>query len=140
MLTGSARLYSTKGSTSAPSEPCIASWGPTTRCGTAGTSARAYCHAFFPWYNTKHRYSGLGLLTPHDVHHGLADQRVAAVVLATAHAAGPERFHSGLPQPPARSTEVWINPPATGSTEIAPDGSQDRSYAEAHDLEPERRA
>ena len=97
---------------------------------------------FFPWYHTKHRHSGLGLLTPHDVHHGLADQRVAAraVVLATAHAARPERFPRGLPRPPACPTEVWINPPATGSTEIAPDGSQDRSYAEAHDLEPEKRA
>ena len=86
--------------------------------------ARAYCHAFFPWYNTKHRHSGLGLLTPHDVHHGLADQRVAAraVVLATAHAAHPERFLRGLPRPPACPTEVWINPPTTGSTEIASDG------------------
>jgi putative transposase len=86
--------------------------------------ARAYCHAFFPWYYTKHRHSGLGLLTPHDVHHGLADQRVAAraVVLATAHATRPERFPRGLPRPPACPTEVWINPPGTGSTEIAPDG------------------
>ena len=30
--------------------------------------ARAYCHVFFPWYNTEHHHSGLGLLTPHDVH------------------------------------------------------------------------
>ena len=54
----------------------------------------------------------------------LADQRVAAraVVLATAHAAHPERFPRGLPRPPACPTEVWINPPATGSTEIARDG------------------
>jgi putative transposase len=48
--------------------------------------ARAYCHDFFPWYNTAHRHSSLGLLTPHDVHHGAADERVAARagVLATA--------------------------------------------------------
>ena len=26
--------------------------------------ARAYCHVFFPWYNTEHRHTGLGLLTP----------------------------------------------------------------------------
>jgi len=75
--------------------------------------ARASCHAFFPWYNTEHRPSGLGLLTPHDVHYGLAEQRVAAraIVLAAAYAVHPERFPGGLPQPPARPTEVWINPP-----------------------------
>src|SRR5436309_2218641 len=85
--------------------------------------ARAHAHVFFPWYNTEHHHAGLGLLTPADVHHGLAEQRVAAraIVLATAYAAHPERFPGGLPQPPARPTEVWINPPATGSTDTAPD-------------------
>ena len=34
-----------------------------------------------------------------------------AQVLARAYAAHPERFVGGLPQPPARPTEVWINPP-----------------------------
>ena len=54
-----------------------------------------------------------GLLTPFDVHHGLAEQRVAgrAGVLATAYATHPERFPSGLPHPPGRPVEVWINPP-----------------------------
>jgi putative transposase len=75
--------------------------------------SRAFCQVFFPWYNTKHCHSGIGLLTPYDVHHGLADQRIAdrAQVLASAYAAHPERFVRGLPQPPARPTEVWINPP-----------------------------
>ena len=75
--------------------------------------ARSFCQVFFPWYNTEHHHSGIGLLTPHDVHYGLADQRVAnrARVLATAYAAHPERFVGGLPQPPPRPTEVWINPP-----------------------------
>ena len=64
-------------------------------------------------YNTEHRHGGLGLLTPHDVHYGLAGQRLAAraTVLATAYAVHPERFPGGLPQPPACPTEVWINPP-----------------------------
>ncbi len=77
--------------------------------------ARAHCHVFFSWYNTEHRHTGLGLLTPADVHHGLAEQRVAtrATVLARAYAAHPERFPGGLPQPPAYPTEVWINPPKT---------------------------
>ena len=75
--------------------------------------ACAHCHAFFGWYNTEHHHSGLGLLTPADVHHGLADQRVAAraAVLAAAHVAHPERFPAGLPHPPAHPSEVWINPP-----------------------------
>jgi putative transposase len=75
--------------------------------------ARAYCHVFFPWYNTEHHHAGLGLLTPADVHHGVAEQRVAAraTVLATAYAAHPERFSAGPPTPAAMPTEVWINPP-----------------------------
>jgi putative transposase len=77
--------------------------------------ARAYCHVFFPWYNAEHHHVGLGLLTPADVHQGLAEQRVAAraTVLATAYGAHPERFPGGLPHPPAPPVEVWINRPKT---------------------------
>jgi putative transposase len=80
--------------------------------------ARAHCRVFFPWYNTEHRHSGIGLLTAHDVHHGLADQRVGARarVLTAAHAAHPERFVGGVPRPPARPTAVWINPPPATAT------------------------
>ena len=62
-----------------------------------------------------YRHSGLGLLTPHDVRHGLAEKRVAARtrVLATAYAAHPERFSAGLAHSPARPVEVWINRPKT---------------------------
>jgi putative transposase len=79
--------------------------------------ARAHCPEFFTWYNTEHHHSGLGLLTPADVHHGLAEERVAAraAALAMAYAAHPERFPSGAPHPPARPVEVWINPPKTSS-------------------------
>jgi putative transposase len=80
--------------------------------------ARAFCADFFRWYNTEHHHSGLGLLTPHDVHYGLAaarrDQR--AVVLAAAHQAHPERFMRGLPVPPALPTAVWINKPVPSSS------------------------
>jgi putative transposase len=81
--------------------------------------ARAHCHGFFTWYNTEHHHSSLGLRTPADVHHGLAEERVAAraAVLARAYAAYPERFPSGAPHPPARPVEVWINPPTTRETE-----------------------
>jgi len=83
--------------------------------------ARAHCHVFFLWYNAEHHHSGLGLLTPADVHHGLAEQRLAAraTVLATAYAAHAERFPRGLPQPPACPQEVWINRPKTRALEEA---------------------
>ena len=82
---------------------------------------RAHGHVFFPWYNTEHHHAGLGLLTPHDVHYGLADARVAAraETLAAAHAAHPERFPRGRPQPPARPTVTWINGPKARATEEA---------------------
>jgi len=96
--------------------------------------ARAHGQVFFPWYNTVHRHSGIGLLTPHDVHHGLADQRVAAraAVLAAAHAVHPERFVAGVPRPPARPTAVWINPPpatATSPSNPAPAGTEGENAA-----------
>lgn len=75
--------------------------------------SRSFGHVFFPWYNTEHRHSGLGMLTPHEVHYGLAEKRVEARarVLAAAFAAHPERFVAGVPRPPALPTEVWINKP-----------------------------
>jgi putative transposase len=75
--------------------------------------ARGFGHVFFPWYNTEHRHSGLGMLTPHEVHYGFAETRVEARarVLAAAFAAHPERFVAGLPRPPALPTAVWINKP-----------------------------
>ena len=81
--------------------------------------ARGHGHVFFPWYNTEHRHSGLGMLTPHEVHYGLAEKRVEARarVLAAAFAAHPERFVAGLPRPSALPTEVWINKPKAAFVE-----------------------
>jgi len=75
--------------------------------------ARRHCRDFFPWYNTKHRHSGLGMLTPHDAHHGLAERRLdeRAAALARAYAEHPERFPRGLPKPASLPQEVWINKP-----------------------------
>ncbi len=76
-------------------------------------AARAHCQIFFPWYNTEHRHSGLGLHTPADVHHGTAPQIRAqrGVVLTTAYHAHPERFVRKPPEPPKLPTTSWINPP-----------------------------
>lgn len=75
--------------------------------------ARQVCRPLFAWYNTEHRHSGLAMLTPHDVHHGWADQRLAerARVLAAAYAAHPERFPRGVPTPGTLAAAVWINKP-----------------------------
>jgi len=75
--------------------------------------ARAHGTAFFTWYNTAHRHSGIGLHTPADVHFGVAPVRreARAAVLAAAYARTPERFVRQLPQPPALPTAAWINPP-----------------------------
>ncbi len=75
--------------------------------------ARAFCAAFFTWYNTQHRHSGIGLLTPADVHAGRAPEVTAAraVTLDAAYAVHPERFVRRPPTPPAVPTAVWINPP-----------------------------
>jgi putative transposase len=82
--------------------------------------SRGFGHVFFPWYNTEHHHSGLGMLTPHEVHNGLAEKRVEARarVLAAAFVTHPERFVAGQPQPPALPTEVWINKPKPALAEL----------------------
>jgi len=76
--------------------------------------ARAFCRAFFRWYNEEHRHAGIGLLSPAMVHFGRAPevQAARAVTLARAFAAHPERFVRRPPRPPELPTAVWINPPA----------------------------
>ena len=76
--------------------------------------ARAFCRAFFDWYNTQHRHSSLALLTPADVHHGRAATRLAQRqrVLHQAYAAHPERFVRGKPRPPQLQPAAYINRPA----------------------------
>lgn len=78
---------------------------------------RAHCADFFPWYNDEHRHGGLGLLTPRDVHYGLAAARLEArnAVLSSAFAARPERFPAGAPSAGAVPAEVWINKPKIAS-------------------------
>jgi putative transposase len=36
--------------------------------------ARFFCQDFFRWYNTEHYHSGIGFLTPEDVHYGRTEQ------------------------------------------------------------------
>ncbi|TMR08066.1 IS3 family transposase, partial [Nonomuraea zeae] len=58
--------------------------------------ARAFCQAFYTWYNHEHYHSGISYHHPVDVHYGRAaavrDKRAA--VLAAAQATHPKRFAS----------------------------------------------
>lgn len=87
--------------------------------------ARLFCVDFFRWYNTEHYHSGVGLMTPFDVHYGRAEEKRCrrAAVLARAYAVHPERFVRGLPQPVELPKEVWINKPVkkveNGSTDMS---------------------
>jgi putative transposase len=87
--------------------------------------AETFCRRFFPWYNTEHRHGALGLMTPHDIHYGLAAAKwqQRAEVLRAAYAAHPERFPRGVPVPPSLPTAAWINkPPATPALAL-PEGA-----------------
>jgi putative transposase len=86
--------------------------------------AHRFCGEFFPWYNHEHHHSGLGYLTPYEVHYGLAEKRreQRAAVLKEAFEKNPQRFVRGLPTPALLPTTAWINKPKeispTESTEV----------------------
>ncbi len=75
--------------------------------------ARAFCEAFFTYYNHEHRHSGLGLHTPASVHHDTAIEIRAqrAATLDAAYATHPDRFRR-RPTPPKLPTAAWINQPS----------------------------
>ena len=79
--------------------------------------ARAFCRAFFGWYNQEHHHVGLALLTPSMVHYGQADAVLARrnETLACAYAAHPERFRRGVPVAATLPDAVWINAPLKNS-------------------------
>lgn len=76
--------------------------------------ARSFCRRFFDWYNQEHHHGGIGLMTPDQVHYGLADAVHAARqdTLDQAFRANPQRFVNKTPTPPDKPTAAWINPPA----------------------------
>lgn len=61
------------------------------------------------------------MLTPYDLHHGLAENRrdARAAVLLDAWTKHPERFPHGRPVPQALPAAVWINKPAAALVEPA---------------------
>jgi putative transposase len=74
--------------------------------------ARSFTDGFLAHYNHEHRHSGLGLMTPADVHHGNAEAVIAArqSILDDFYLRHPERFRKP-PHPPQLPEAVWINKP-----------------------------
>jgi putative transposase len=75
--------------------------------------AKTFCRSFFDWYNQDHHHSGIGLMTPDQVHYGQTDAVHAArqLILDQAFRENPGRFVTKPPVPPAKPTATWINPP-----------------------------
>ena len=75
--------------------------------------AKTFCRHFFDWYNQDHHHTGIGLMTPNQVHYGQAEQVYAARQITLDHAfrQNPERFVNKAPTPPEKPTAAWINPP-----------------------------
>jgi putative transposase len=76
---------------------------------------RSFCQDFFGWYNKEHHHSGIALMTPEQVHYGLAEKvhLHRATVLAAAFEKHPNRFKGKKPVPDSPPEKVWINPPPT---------------------------
>ena len=75
--------------------------------------AKAFCRSLFDWYNQEHHHAGIGLMTPDQVHYGQANAIHTARqnTLDGAFNRNPERFVRKEPEPPAKPTATWINPP-----------------------------
>lgn len=65
------------------------------------------------WYNCEHYHSGIGMLTPYQLHYGLQDAVLnhRSTVLLQAYERNPERFVRGCPVVRPVPQEVWINKP-----------------------------
>ena len=83
--------------------------------------ARSFCQDFFPWYNTEHYHSGIGFLTPEDVHYGQAEEIIKEreKVLKIAFEKHPNRFKGKVPKPMALPEAVWINKPLPNKSDSA---------------------
>jgi transposase len=79
---------------------------------SAAPRTRAFCQRFVHGYNTAHRHSGIGSLTPETVHFGRATEvrQLHAAARNAAFARTPHRF-TGVAPPRSLPTAVWINPP-----------------------------
>ena len=103
--------------------------------------ARAFCEAFFAYYNHDHRHSGIGYHTPASVHYGTAAEVRAqrAETLDAAYAANPTRFRHRKPEPPKLPTIAWINEPVPVEEVTSEVHQEDRVLAASAPLDPAER-
>jgi putative transposase len=82
--------------------------------------ARDFCQDFFPWYNQDHRHAGIGLVTPEQLHYGIAHEIVEyrQSVLEAAFEANPSRFKGKTPRPPKLPVAAWINRPSSDDARV----------------------
>jgi len=75
--------------------------------------ARTFCRSFFAWYNQEHKHSGIGLMTPEQVHYGQAQEilEYRSKTLAAAFRKFPSRFKGKMPIPMPLPEAAWINKP-----------------------------
>jgi len=76
--------------------------------------ARAFCQDFLGYYNREHRHTGIGLITPEQLHYGSAKTvyKDRCLILEKAFEKNPKRFNK-VPKPPALPNATWINKPKT---------------------------
>jgi transposase InsO family protein len=82
--------------------------------------ARGFCQPFFNWYNKKHHHSGIALMTPEQVHYGMAQQiyHQRAEVLKQAFNKNPNRFKYKIPIPELPPKAAWINKPSSENIRV----------------------
>ena len=92
--------------------------------------ARTFCRSFFTWYNQEHKHSGIGLMTPEQVHYGQAPEILEhrSKTLVAAFKKFPSRFKGKVPTPMSVPEAAWINKPLhnenlTETLEHAPEGA-----------------
>jgi len=90
--------------------------------------ARTFCRSFFIWYNREHKHSGIGLMTPEQVHYGQAQEILnhRSRTLKAAFNKFPNRFKGRIPRPRPLPEAAWINKPSPDLAETpakAPEGA-----------------
>ncbi len=82
--------------------------------------ARSFCRNFINWYNKEHHHTGIGLMTPEQVHYNLSQQIYdnRQNVLYRAFEKFPKRFKGKMPMPPEIPKEAWINKPKPEESQV----------------------
>ena len=91
-------------------------------CFVSLTHGREFFGPFFEHYNAQHRHTGIGLMTPNNVHAGNASRITGErqTTLAAAFDRHPNRFKGRIPKPPQVPDKVYINPPRPTDDDPAP--------------------